>query len=264
MHSWQVLKRSLLTYCASKTLSAVFERHGGQELDTPVFELKEILSGKYGEESKLIYDLQDQGGELCSLRYDLTVPFARWLAMNSNYSQVSRYQIAKVYRRDQPAISRGRYREFYQCEFDIAGEYEPMTPDAETLLIIVEAFEALQMEITIKINHRRILDGIFTVAGVPENRIRAISSAVDKLDKLPWSAVKQEMVEQKGLSESVADQIGQSVQSCGTFAEILCLLKADGRMAANEDVKFGIEDMTLLFSYLEAYNITDKVSLTCH
>lgn len=180
--------------------------------------------------------------------------------MNSNYSQVNRYQIAKVYRRDQPAISRGRYRAFYQCDFDIAGEYEPMTPDAETLLIIVEAFEALQMEITIKINHRRILDGIFTVAGVPENRIRAISSAVDKLDKLPWSAVRQEMVEQKGLSESVTDQIGQSVQSCGTFAEILGLLKADGRLAANEDVKSGIEDMTLLFSYLEAYNIADKVS----
>src|SRR3954462_5538289 len=101
-------------------ITNVFKRHGGMALDTPVFKLKEILSGKYGEDSKLIYDLQDQGGELCSLRYDLTVPFARWLAMNTNYPQVSRYQIAKVYRRDQPVISRGRYREFYQCDFDIA------------------------------------------------------------------------------------------------------------------------------------------------
>jgi hypothetical protein len=79
----------------------VFKRHGGTALDTPVFELKEILSGKYGEDSRLIYDLQDQGGELSALRYDLTVPFARWLAMN-NVQQIKRYHIAKVYRRDQP------------------------------------------------------------------------------------------------------------------------------------------------------------------
>lgn len=247
-------------YTSSRTLSDVFERHGGQELDTPVFELQEILSGKYGEDSKLIYDLQDQGGELCSLRYDLTVPFARWLAMNSNYPQVSRYQIAKVYRRDQPVVSRGRYREFYQCDFDIAGEYEPMTTDAEILLIIVEAFEALQMDITIKINHRRILDGMFAVAGVSEDKIRAISSAVDKLDKLSWGEVKQEMVEQKGLPESVADQIGQFVRNRGNLAEILGSLKADEKLAANEDVKSGINDMARLLSYLEAYDIADKVS----
>jgi histidyl-tRNA synthetase len=84
-----------------KTVSEIFRRHGGTALDTPVFELKEILAGKYGEDSKLIYDLQDQGGELCALRYDLTVPFARWLAMNA-VQQVKRYSIAKVYRRDQP------------------------------------------------------------------------------------------------------------------------------------------------------------------
>lgn len=83
----------------------VFKRHGGTALDTPVFELKEILAGKYGEDSKLIYDLADQGGEICALRYDLTVPFARWLAMNSTIQNIKRYHIAKVYRRDQPASS---------------------------------------------------------------------------------------------------------------------------------------------------------------
>lgn len=245
---------------ASQTLSEVFERHGGQELDTPVFELKDILTGKYGEDSKLIYDLQDQGGELCSLRYDLTVPFARWLAMNSNCAQVSRYQIAKVYRRDQPVVSRGRYREFYQCDFDIAGDYEPLITDAEILLITIEAFEALQMDITIKINHRRILDGIFAAAGVPGEKIRSISSAVDKLDKLSWDEVKEEIVEKKGVPESVADQIGEFVHNRGSFAEILGLLKSDEKVAANEDVKAGIDDMTLLLTYLEAYDIADKVS----
>ena len=98
------------------TLENIFLKHGACTIDTPVFELKDILAGKYGEDSKLIYDLQDQGGELCSLRYDLTVPFARFLAMNqSTYPSIKRYHIGKVYRRDQPAMSKGRMREFYQC-----------------------------------------------------------------------------------------------------------------------------------------------------
>lgn len=92
----------------------VFRKHGAETIDTPVFELKEVLTGKYGEDSKLIYDLKDQGGEILSLRYDLTVPLARYLAMNK-ISSIKRYHIAKVYRRDNPSISRGRYREFYQC-----------------------------------------------------------------------------------------------------------------------------------------------------
>merc|ERR1712045_539412 len=87
-----------------------FKRHGAETIDTPVFELKEVLTGKYGEDSKLIYDLKDQGGEILALRYDLTVPFARYCAMNKIQS-IKRYQIAKVYRRDNPSISRGRYND---------------------------------------------------------------------------------------------------------------------------------------------------------
>ena len=88
----------------------IFKRHGAVEIDTPVFELKEVLMGKYGEDSKLIYDLKDQGGEECSLRYDLTVPFARFMAMNTDIKKIKRFHIGKVYRRDQPATSRGRFR----------------------------------------------------------------------------------------------------------------------------------------------------------
>lgn len=244
----------------SQTLSGIFECHGGQELDTPVFELREILAGKYGEDSKLIYDLQDQGGEICSLRYDLTVPFARWLAMNSNMAQVSRYHISKVYRRDQPAMTRGRYREFYQCDFDIAGEYEPMIPDSEVLLITAEAFDALNIDVTVKLNHRRILDGIFAVAGVPAEKIRSISSAVDKLDKMSWDDVKKEMVDQKGLEESVADQIGEFVRNRGSLREMLGFLESNSKLMENHDIKSGVADITLLVSYLEAYDIADKVS----
>lgn len=97
-----------------KIITDTFQLHGAVSIDTPVFERKEILTQKYGEDSKLIYDLQDQQGELLSLRYDLTVPFARYLAMN-RVKNIKRYQIGKVYRRDQPCAARGRYREFYQC-----------------------------------------------------------------------------------------------------------------------------------------------------
>jgi histidyl-tRNA synthetase len=89
------------------TITDLFKRHGAVTIDTPVFELKKILAGRYGEDRKLIYDLADQGGEICSLRYDLTVPFARWLAMNGEVQNIKRYHIAKVYLRDQPAMTKG-------------------------------------------------------------------------------------------------------------------------------------------------------------
>ena len=248
------------------TITQVFKRHGAVTIDTPVFELREILAGKYGEDSKLIYDLQDQGGEICSLRYDLTVPFARWLAMNPNIQTIKRYHIAKVYRRDQPAMTKGRMREFYQCDFDIAGVYDKMVPDAEIIRIICEIFGEQGLGwggskdggFMIKINHRGVLDGVFEVCGVPKDRIRSISSAVDKLDKSPWEEVKKEMVEEKGLTEEVADRIWEFVQQKGG-TEVMQELKKDERVAANERLRQGLEEMELLFEYLEAFGILDRV-----
>ncbi|KAM0252062.1 hypothetical protein ACHAP5_001387 [Fusarium lateritium] len=243
------------------TITQVFKRHGGVTIDTPVFELREILAGKYGEDSKLIYDLADQGGEICSLRYDLTVPFARFLAMNKQIQNIKRYHIAKVYRRDQPAMTKGRMREFYQCDFDIAGTYDPMLPDAEVLRIITEVFEGLGWNggYTIKLNHRKILDGIFQVCGVPEDKIRTISSAVDKLDKLPWADVRKEMTEEKGLDGEVADRIGEWVVLKGK-QDLLQKLQSTESLAANESMKQGMEDIALLFEYLEAFDCLDRVS----
>ena len=230
-------------------------------LRRPVFELKEILSGKYGEDSKLIYDLADQGGELCSLRYDLTVPFARWLAMNSSVQNIKRYHIAKVYRRDQPAMTKGRMREFYQCDFDIAGTYDAMLPDAEIIRITCEIFQALGWDgrYTIKMNHRRLLDGIFQVCGVPTDKLRTISSAVDKLDKSPWNEVRREMTEEKGLDGDVADRIGEYVVLKGS-RELLSKLQADATLSANESAKAGLANMDLLFGYLQTFGVLDKVS----
>ncbi|CAK7199851.1 Cytoplasmic and mitochondrial histidine tRNA synthetase [Sporothrix eucalyptigena] len=136
-----------------RNISTVLERHSGVPLDTPVFELRDILAEKYGEDSKLIYNLVDQGGEVCSLRYGLT--------------NIKRYQIAKVYRRGQPALNRGRPREFFQCDFEIVGVYDPMLPDAEVLRIIAEVFTVLYHKVSVKLNHRKILDSMFSVAGVP-------------------------------------------------------------------------------------------------
>lgn len=243
------------------TITEVFKRHGGVTIDTPVFELKEVLTGKYGEDSKLIYDLADQGGEICSLRYDLTVPFARYLAMNKDIQNIRRYHIAKVYRRDQPAMTKGRMREFYQCDFDIAGTYDPMIPDAEIIKIACQVFDKLGWKgtYTIKLNHRKILDGIFEVCGVPEDKIRSISSAVDKLDKLPWAEVRKEMTVEKGLAEDVADRIGEWVVLKGK-GELLQKLRADEKLSANESMKLGMNDLEVMFRYLERWKVMENCS----
>lgn len=244
------------------TLEGIFLKHGGGSIDTPVFELREVLAGKYGEDSKLIYDLQDQGGEICSLRYDLTVPFARFLAMNqTTYPTMKRYHIGKVYRRDQPVMSKGRMREFYQCDFDIAGVFDPMVPDAEVLAITCEALTALDIgDFTIKINHRKILDGIFELAGVPSDKTRAISSAVDKLDKAPWADVRKEMTVEKGLDGAIADRIGEYVGIKGKGYEVLERLKSDEKLGAIKSAKEGLADMELLFGYLDIFGVLDKIS----
>ncbi|KAJ2777820.1 Cytoplasmic and mitochondrial histidine tRNA synthetase [Coemansia javaensis] len=237
----------------------VFERHGAVTIDTPVFELKEILTGKYGEDSKLIYDLKDQGGEECSLRYDLTVPFARHVAQEG-IKKIKRYHIARVYRRDQPAMTKGRMREFYQCDFDIAGVYDAMIPDAECVRVAVEVLSSLDVgAFVIKINHRKILDAVFAVSGVPEDKIRPISSAVDKLDKLPWADVRREMTEEKGLSGEAADRIGAYVQLRGG-PELLDTLRAMPELMANKSAQEGVADMDLFFRYAAIYNVLDRVS----
>ncbi|NWT46657.1 SYHC protein, partial [Chroicocephalus maculipennis] len=244
-----------------------FKRHGAEVIDTPVFELKETLTGKYGEDSKLIYDLKDQGGELLSLRYDLTVPFARYLAMNK-ITNIKRYHIAKVYRRDNPAMTRGRYREFYQCDFDIAGQFDPMIPDAECLKIVHEILSDLQLgDFLIKVNDRRILDGMFAVCGVPDSKFRTICSSVDKLDKMPWEEVRSEMVGEKGLSPEAADRIGEyavllqqendhveepvsvgSVAGGGRYDGLVGMFDPKGRKVPCVGVSIGIER---IFSILE-------------
>ncbi|KAG1859822.1 hypothetical protein F4604DRAFT_1791949 [Suillus subluteus] len=238
----------------------VFTSYGGSALDTPVFERKDVLAGKYGEDQKLIFDLMDQGGEQLALRYDHTVPLARYLAMAGATVQAKIWQVGKVYRRDNPVMSKGRMREFSQADLDITGAWDPMIPDAEIISLLCTILTRLDVgEFTVKLNHRKILDGIFEVCGVPQDKIRSISSAVDKLDKLPWLEVKKEMTDEKGLSSDVADKIGEYVKHKGG-PSLLDLLKADATLMANPSAKQGISDMDILFTLLRAYKVLDKIS----
>mmetsp|Transcript_14704 Transcript_14704/g.31351 ORF Transcript_14704/g.31351 Transcript_14704/m.31351 type:complete len:945 (+) Transcript_14704:2-2836(+) len=237
---------------AFSIIRRVFQRHGAVEIDTPVFERKETLTGKYGEDSKLIYDLADQGGEMLALRYDLTVPFARFLAVNA-VGNIKRFHIGKVYRRDQPALSKGRYREFYQCDFDIAGVYGRMVPDSECLAVACEILDGLPIgDFGIKLNHRRLLDAILDICGVPAEKFRTICSAVDKLDKEPWSEVRREMVDEKGLQGEVADRIGEFVILKGKPWDMYKLLMDGKKFGNHKGAMEAMEDLRICFEYLEA------------
>ncbi|CBZ52166.1 putative histidyl-tRNA synthetase [Neospora caninum Liverpool] len=236
----------------------VFRRHGGVEIDTPVFELRETLLGKYGENQKLVYDLKDQGGEQLSLRYDLTVPFARYVASH-DIEKIRRFHIGKVYRRDEPQMNRGRFREFYQCDFDIAGVSPvKMVPDAEAVCIMVEALRTLQRMVgkfLVKTNHRGLLDGMMEVCGLPADKFTTACSSIDKLDKEPWTAVRQELVETKGIAAAVVDRLGELVQMRGTFSQIIADLGKKPEFASNEKVARALEEMEIFSQYIEAMGV---------
>ncbi|XP_023962896.1 histidine--tRNA ligase, cytoplasmic-like isoform X2 [Chrysemys picta bellii] len=209
------------------TIISCFKRHGAEVIDTPVFELK--------------------------------VPFARYLAMNK-ITNIKRYHIAKVYRRDNPAMTRGRYREFYQCDFDIAGHFDPMIPDAECLKIVHEILSVLQLgDFLIKVNDRRILNGVFAVCGIPDSLFHSTCSTVDKLNKATWEDVKNEMVGEKGLSPEAADRIGEYVRLHGGLG-LIEQLDQDPKLSQNKLAREGLGDMKLLFEYLTLFGIADKIS----
>lgn len=245
---------------AFNIIRGVFKRHGASEIDTPVFELKETLMGKYGEESKLIYDLEDQGGQLLSLRYDLTVPFARYVALN-NLASIKRFHIAKVYRRDNPQMNKGRFREFYQCDFDIAGTYSLMIPDSEVIKVVTEILEQLDIgEFVIKINHRKFLDAMVELSGCEKRKFKAICSSVDKLDKEPWEKVREELIVMKGLTTEMCDKLEKFVKLVGKPFELLQRLKDEAVFQGHKEGEETIKEMEMLFTYLQSMNCLDRLS----
>lgn len=221
--------------------------------------------GKYGEDTKLIYDLADQGGEILALRYDLTVPFARYVASHG-ISNIKRFHIAKVYRRDQPQMTKGRFREFYQCDFDIAGEYPSMMPEAEIMKVLTEVLTELKVGgFKVKLSHRKLLDALMDVSGVPAEKFRTICSAVDKLDKMTWEQVKKEMVVDKGLDEKYADKLGTFVSAESAYhglssMELLTQLQQNEELMAHPVAKEGLAELQTLFGFLQSMGCMEYIS----
>lgn len=176
----------------TKRVESEFVSAGGKPLDTPVFERTDVLLGKYGEEAdtKLIYRLADEGGELLALRYDLTIPFTRYIKEN-NIKQMRRYSIGKVYRRDQPNIKAGRYREFIQADFDIYGEkQEGMLAEATLLNTVARVLKDLGLSFKILINDVRNIKCLLTSLGITD--WRRLCPIIDKLDKQTFESLQAE------------------------------------------------------------------------
>src|SRR5215211_3222179 len=165
-------------------LRDIFEAHGFEPIDTPALEYLEVLTGKAGENEKLMYNFEDKGERRVGLRYDLTVPLSRFVAMHENdiVLPFKRYHIAPVWRAEKP--QRGRGREFWQCDADIAGT-PSMLADAEVVAIMAEALSAVGLtNFTIHISHRRLLSSLAIAAGVPTEDAGTIYRSVDKIGKI--------------------------------------------------------------------------------
>lgn len=249
-----------------KMITDVFENHGAVSIDTPTYEKRDILFGKYGENQKLVFDLDDQEGVLCSLRYDLTVPFARYMAMYGK-TNMKRYHIAKVFRRDPPSIKQGRYREFFQCDFDIAGTYKHMVSDAECIKVISDILNKFDIKYTIKFNHKGLLDLLLGYCDVPSDKIISVCSSIDKMDKHTWTYIEEEL-RNKELSEETIQKISKFVtlkmvsesvgQHCQNQYEMLNMIY---ELYKTEEVLNIINDLKMMFGYLENFECLDKITV---
>ncbi|MCM1050608.1 MAG: histidine--tRNA ligase [Paenibacillus sp.] len=223
------------------TIREVFHLYGFQQIETPAMENLSTLMGKYGEEGdKLLFKILNSGdflrgadpkliesgdcprlaAQLCEkgLRYDLTVPFARFVVMHRNDLQFpfKRFQIQPVWRADRP--QKGRYREFYQCDADVVGS-DSLLNEVELLQMIDEVFRRLGVRITIKLNNRKVLAGIAELIGQPD-KIIDITVAIDKIDKIGLEKVKEELAE-RGISTEAIDRITPIITLSGSNEERL-------------------------------------------
>lgn len=252
------------------TIRTVFELYGFEPLETPAMENLDTLMGKYGEEGdKLIFKILNNGldnpakeqntreafekilqGKNTSaiteraLKYDLTIPFARYVAMNHNslVMPFKRYQMQPVWRADRP--QKGRYREFYQCDADVVGS-KSLLNEVELANIYATVFEKLGIEVEIKINSRKILAALAEVCGGAD-KMTDITVAIDKLDKIGIEKVKEEL-QQRGLTSSQINIIEQYLNIKGSNDEKLASIKS--LLITNENGKKGIEELNFLLSY---------------
>ncbi len=250
----QMIKRNYVI----NIIKRVFEKYGFEPLETPTIELWETLSGKYGEEGdRLTYRFTDRGDREVGLRYDLTVPMARVVAMYPNIPKpFKRYQIQPVWRADKP--QKGRYREFYQCDVDIIGSVS-MLADAEIIAIIYETLQKLGFRgFKIRINSRKILSGLTEISGAGTEKEVEICRAIDKFDKIGLEGVKSEL-EKRGIEAPARERILDYLTISGSNEERLNRLEE--AFASSEVGLAGVTEIRELFAFLQEYQIPEDFLL---
>lgn len=261
------------------TIREVFYRYGFQQIETPSMENLSTLMGKYGEEGdKLLFKIQNSGDyfsgltdeELLSrnaaklaskfcekgLRYDLTVPFARYVVMHRDELTFpfKRFQIQPVWRADRP--QKGRYREFYQCDADVVGS-NSLLNEVELVQMIDAVFQKFGIRVSIKINNRKILTGIAEIIGEAD-KIVDITVAIDKLDKIGLDNVNAELAS-KGIPQEAIDKLQPIIMLSGTNAEKLETLKTV--LAASETGLKGVEESEFILNTVARLGVKSEVEL---
>ena len=232
-------------------LREVFGRYGFSPLETPAVEYLEILLGKYGVEGeKLIYPLAYRGGHTLALRYDLTVPLARVIAQHSSLPRpFKRYQMQPVWRADRPQLIQGRYREFYQCDADIVGETS-LIADAEILALTGEVLRGLEVgPFRVRVNHRRILEGLVRVAGLPLESVPAGRPAHANIDKAGEAGIEAELAAEgiePAARRRILDLLGRPAGGKEAIEGLLAALPGDPGIEA------GCADLLAIWDALEA------------
>ena len=261
------------------TIRSVFHQFGYQQIETPAMENLSTLMGKYGDEGdKLLFKIQNSGDyfsaltdeELLSrdaarlaskfcekgLRYDLTVPFARYVVMHRDEITFpfKRFQIQPVWRADRP--QKGRYREFYQCDADVVGS-DSLLNEVELVQMIDAVFTRFGVRVSIKINNRKILSGIAEIIGEAD-KIVDITVAIDKLDKIGLENVNAELAS-KGIPQEAIDRLQPIIMLSGTNAEKLATLKEV--LASSETGMKGVEESEFILNTLAGLDIRSEVEL---
>lgn len=254
------------------TIKGVFRNYGYGQIETPAMERLSTLLGKYGEEGdKLLYRILNSGDafaevdmdrpltpQVCEkgLRYDLTVPFARYVVQHRDELTFpfKRFQIQPVWRADRP--QKGRYREFYQCDADVIGS-KSLTNELELVQIVDRVFRLLDVGVLVKVNNRKVLTGLAEMCGFPD-KVVDITVAIDKLDKIGLDAVKEEMVE-RGLTHEAVSRLepvlllqGSNVQKTAAMRELL----KDSPTGLD-----GLDELDELFALISAAGVGSRVEL---
>lgn len=261
------------------TVKGIFKLYGFQQIETPAMENLSTLTGKYGEEGdKLLFKILNSGDFLSKanetdligknsqkttfqisekgLRYDLTVPFARYVVQYQNEINFPfrRFQIQPVWRADRP--QKGRYREFYQCDVDIIGS-DSLLNEFELIQIVDRVFSKLGIGVTMKINNRKVLAGIAETIGEAD-RIIDITIAIDKLDKIGLEKVNEELAE-KGISKEAIQKLQPILKLSGNNEDKLFLIEQV--IIGSEIGKKGVEELKLLFKYVKSGSLSTSVEL---